>query len=92
MVWIILAVSILTLGVLKYPYIDENNNISERRFYKSRSFPELLASGLFGLIILNVILFKNPLSIIGTIFYLSCFVWFITIMNYFFKQLLKLTQ
>lgn len=92
MVWIILVVLTLTFAFLKYPYIDENSNITEQWFLKSPRFPELIAYGFFGLTIINVVFFGNPFSINGTILYLSCVVVSFNIYKYISKLLLTKTK
>lgn len=92
MMWIIFSVMILTFAIIKYPYIDENNNISERRFFKSHHFPSLISYGFFGLIIVNVVLYRNPTSIKGSILFLLFAVVSLKIMNYILKLLLTNTK
>lgn len=88
MKWIIVTVLTLTFAFLKYPDLDKNNNVTKHRFFKSPRFPELILYGFVSLVIINVIFFSDPFSMIGTIIFLSFVVVFFNIINFFIYKLL----
>ena len=88
MEWIIVTVLTLTFAFLKYPDLDKNNSVTKHKFFKSPRFPELILYGFVSLVIINVIFFSDPFSMIGTIIFLSFVVVFFNIIFFIYKFLL----